>query len=157
MLFWGLFTERGEEVYKMPKAEEDIQKDKEKLLNSLKECSGIVTFACEKVGLSRQTFYRWYRDDSEFKERADAINELQIDIAEASLLKKIQKGDTTAIIFYLKTKGKSRGYTERKEIVAPDGVGVQVASKDFDVSKLSEEERKLLLSIAEKQDKSAKE
>ncbi len=97
----------------MPKAEEDIQKDKEKLLDSLKECSGIVTFACEKVGLSRQTFYRWYREDAEFKERADAINELQIDIAEASLLKKIQKGDTTAIIFYLKTKGKSRGYTER--------------------------------------------
>ena len=127
------------------------------MLTSLKDCSGIVTFACEKVGLSRQTFYRWYRDDSEFKERADAINELQIDIAEASLLKKIQKGDTTAIIFYLKTKGKSRGYTERKEIVAPDGVGVQVTSKDFDVSKLSEEERKLLLSIAEKQDKSAKE
>ena len=141
----------------MPKAEEDIQKDKEKLLDSLKECSGIVTFACEKVGLSRQTFYRWYREDADFKERADAINELQIDIAEASLLKKIQKGDTTAIIFYLKTKGKSRGYTERKEIVAPDGVGVQVTSKDFDVSKLSEEERKLLLSIEEKQDKAAKE
>ena len=52
----------------MPKAEEDIQKDKEKLLDSLKECSGIVTFACEKVGLSRQTFYRWYREDAEFKD-----------------------------------------------------------------------------------------
>ena len=141
----------------MPKAEEDIQKDKEKLLDSLKECSGIVTFACEKVGLSRQTFYRWYREDAEFKERADAINELQIDIAEASLLKKIQKGDITAIIFYLKTKGKSRGYTERKEIVAPDGVGVQVTGKDFDVSKLSEEERKVLLGIAEKKDQAAKE
>lgn len=155
MQYLELFTEIGEEVSKMPKAEEDIQKDKEKLLNSLKECSGIVTFACEKVGLSRQTFYRWYRDDAEFKERADAINELQIDIAEASLLKKIQKGDTTAIIFYLKTKGKSRGYTERKEIITPEGV--HVTNKDFDVSKLSEEERKVLLSIAEKQDKSAKE
>lgn len=141
----------------MPKKSEDIQRNKERLLISLKDCSGIVTFACEKVGLSRQTFYRWYREDAEFKERADAINELQIDIAEASLLKKIQKGDTTAIIFYLKTKGKSRGYTERKEIVAPDGVGVQVTSKDFDVSKLSDKERKLLLSIAEKQDKSSKE
>lgn len=140
----------------MPKAEEDIQKDKEKLLNSLKECSGIVTFACEKVGLSRQTFYRWYREDAEFKERVDAINELQIDVAEASLLKKIQKGDTTAIIFYLKTKGKDRGYSERREISIPGGVSVDVKN-DFDVSKLSDEERKVLLSIAEKQDKKAKE
>lgn len=140
----------------MPKHEEDVQKDKDRLLESLKECSGIVTFACEKVGLSRQTFYRWCRDDLEFKERVDAINELQIDVAEASLLKKIQKGDTTAIIFYLKTKGKDRGYSERREISIPGGVGVELKN-DFDVSKLSDEERKVLLKIAEKQDKKAKE
>lgn len=140
----------------MPKHEEDVQKDKERLLISLKDCSGIVTFACEKVRLSRQTFYRWYREDAEFKERVDAINELQIDVAEASLLKKIQKGDTTAIIFYLKTKGKDRGYSERREISIPGGVSVDVKN-DFDVSKLSDEERKVLLSIAEKQDKKAKE
>lgn len=140
----------------MPKHEEDVQKDKEKMLESLKECSGIVTFACEKVGLSRQTFYRWCRDDPEFKERVDAINELQIDVAEASILKKIQKGDTTAIIFYLKTKGKNRGYSERREISIPGGVDMNIKN-DFDVSKLSDEERKVLLSIAEKQDKKAKE
>lgn len=140
----------------MPKHEEDVQKDKEKLLVLLKECSGIVTFACEKAGLSRQTFYRWCRDDPEFKERVDAINELQIDVAEASLLKKIQSGDTTAIIFYLKTKGKDRGYSERREISIPGGVGVELKN-DFDVSKLSDEERKVLLKIAEKQDKKAKE
>lgn len=140
----------------MPKHEEDVQRDKDRLLISLKDCSGIVTFACEKVRLSRQTFYRWYREDAEFKERVDAINELQIDVAEASLLKKIQKGDTTAIIFYLKTKGKDRGYSERREISIPGGVSVDVKN-DFDVSKLSDEERKVLLSIAEKQDKKAKE
>lgn len=140
----------------MPRHEEDVQKDKERLLVSLKECSGIVTFACEKVGLSRQTFYRWCRDDQEFKDRVDAINELQIDVAEASLLKKIQNGDTTAIIFYLKTKSKDRGYSERREISIPGGVGVELKN-DFDVSKLSDEERKVLLKIAEKQDKKAKE
>lgn len=140
----------------MPRHEEDVQKDKERLLVSLKECSGIVTFACEKVGLSRQTFYRWCRDDPEFKERVDAINELQIDVAEASLLKKIQNGDTTAIIFYLKTKGKDRGYSERREISIPGGIGVDLKN-DFDVSRLSDEERKVLLNIAEKQDKKSKE
>lgn len=140
----------------MPRHAEDVQRDKERLLEKLKECSGIVTFACDKVGLSRQTFYRWCRDDQEFKERVDAINELQIDVAEASLLKKIQNGDTTAIIFYLKTKGKDRGYSERREISIPGGVGVDFKN-DFDVSRLSDEERKVLLKIAEKQDKKAKE
>lgn len=139
----------------MPKYDADIQKDKEKMLESLKECSGIVTYACEKAGFSRQTFYRWCKEDPEFKARADDISELQIDVAEASLLKKIQKGDTAAIIFYLKTKGKDRGYSERREVVVPGGVDIN--QKDFDVSKLSEEERSVLLRIAEKQDKEAKE
>lgn len=139
----------------MPKSDDDIQKDKMKLLESLKDSSGIITYACEKAGISRQTYYRWYREDPEFKARADDISELQIDVAEASLLKKIQKGDTAAIIFYLKTKGKDRGYSERREVVVPGGIDIN--QKDFDVSKLSEEERKVLLKIAEKQDKEAKE
>ena len=37
----------------MPKSDDDIQKDKEKLLASLKDSSGIVTYACEKAGFSR--------------------------------------------------------------------------------------------------------
>lgn len=139
----------------MPKSDNDIQKDKTKLLESLKDSSGIITYACEKAGISRQTYYRWYREDPEFKARADDISELQIDVAEASLLKKIQKGDTAAIIFYLKTKGKDRGYSERREVVVPGGIDIN--QKDFDVSRLSEEERKVLLKIAEKQDKEAKE
>lgn len=138
----------------MPKSNYDIQRDKEKLLTSLKDSSGIVTYACEKAGISRQTYYRWYREDPEFRARADDISELQIDVAEASLLKKIQKGDTAAIIFYLKTKGKDRGYSERREVVVPGGVQVK---SEFDLSNLSEEQRRLLLSIAEKQDKEAKE
>lgn len=32
------------------------------------------------------------------------------------LIKQIKRGNMTAVIFYLKTKGKSRGYIERHEI-----------------------------------------
>ena len=39
-----------------------------------------------------------------------------LDYAESKLVENIGKGDTTAIIFTLKTKGKSRGYIERSEV-----------------------------------------
>lgn len=131
----------------MPKKEADIQKDKEKLLNCLRETSGIVQFACEKAGISRTTYYNWYDDDDIFRERADDIKELQIDVAEAALLKKIKAEDTTAIIFYLKTQGRDRGYTERKEITGVNGDPIKIGN--FDISHLPEETRKMLLKIAD--------
>ncbi len=39
-----------------------------------------------------------------------------LDFMESRLLKAIDKGNVTAIIFYLKTKGKDRGYIEPQEI-----------------------------------------
>lgn len=79
----------------------------------MNESCGIVAAACEAAGISRGTFYRWCREDPEFKEQVDAVQETQIDYVESKLLKNITAGDTTAIIFYLKTKGKSRGYSNK--------------------------------------------
>jgi hypothetical protein len=39
-----------------------------------------------------------------------------LDFAESQLYKQIKDGSTTATIFYLKTKGKQRGYVERQQI-----------------------------------------
>lgn len=98
--------------------------------------------------ISRVTYYNYFKDDPVFRQKAEDIQELQIDVAEAALLKKIKKEDTTAIIFYLKTKGKSRGYSERFEIGGPGGGPIQV--EGFDPNSLSDEERKLFLKIAER-------
>jgi hypothetical protein len=42
--------------------------------------------------------------------------ELLLDLAESKLAENIKDNDNTAIIFYLKTKGKKRGYIERNEV-----------------------------------------
>ena len=71
--------------------------------------------ACKQANISRQTYYRWIEDES-FSELCDNVKEGLIDLAENQLLNKIKKGDITAIIFFLKCRGKKRGYTEKQEV-----------------------------------------
>jgi len=83
-------------------------------LISLEKSLGIITAAIEATGVSRAKYISWLNVDEEFSKRVDLIMEKQIDFVESKLLEKINKGDTTAITFYLKTKGKDRGYTEKQ-------------------------------------------
>ena len=89
--------------------------NKKEIIKSLEKSLGVVTSACKQVGISRVTFYEWYKNDIEFKEQVDDIQDIALDFAESQLHKQIQEGNTTATIFYLKTKGKNRGYIERIE------------------------------------------
>ena len=95
---------------------------KKALIEALEKSLGIVTTACKKVGIGRTTFYNYYNDDSEFKAQVDDIANMSLDFAESKLLEQIKDNSTAATIFYLKTKGKKRGYVERQEITGADGV-----------------------------------
>ena len=90
-----------------------MDENKQKFLEALNASYGIIAEACEAMHISRSTFYRWYKSDDEFKEQVDIVTETQIDYVESKLIRNISAGDTTAIIFYLKTKGKARGYSEK--------------------------------------------
>lgn len=88
---------------------------KQKFIEALREGRGIITYACQKTGISRQTYYNWCNADSDFKNLAEEVNETTIDLVESKLLSAINEDNLTAIIFYLKTKGKKRGYVEKTE------------------------------------------
>lgn len=128
--------------------DERVAQEKADLLQALANTSGIVSSACKAANVSRMTYYRWYNEDSDFREKADDIKELQKDFAESLILKKMKEGDTTMIIFYAKTQMKDRGYTERKEITGKDGEDL-IKGKEIDITKLSDEERKLLLRLGQ--------
>lgn len=79
---------------------------------------GNITNSCKAVGICRQTFYNWKLNDPDFVAELNAIEpeEQLMDLVEDKLVKKINEGDITALIFVAKTKGKKRGYIERTEV-----------------------------------------
>jgi hypothetical protein len=100
---------------------------------ALRASAGIVSAAAVKLGCTTRTV-RNYLDRSEALRAIEAeILEQNLDLAETKLLTAIRDGNLTAVIFYLKTKGKARGYTERSEVTGADGGPI-------DVTKLSDEE-----------------
>lgn len=64
-----------------------------------------ISVACENVGLSRNTVYRWCHEDPDFKVRLDeAINtgtESVSDLAESKLIAYINDGNLRAIQYWL--------------------------------------------------------
>ena len=89
---------------------------KKNLLAALEKSLGIVTTACKIVDCNRSTFYKYYNNDQDFKNAVDELENLTLDFVESKLHKQIKDDNTTATIFYLKTKGKKRGYVERREV-----------------------------------------
>lgn len=87
--------------------------NKAEMLKALEQSLGIVTKACLAVGIERKTHYLWLENDADYAASVAAIQEQALDHVEDKLFKLIDGMETAAVIFYLKTKGKSRGYIER--------------------------------------------
>jgi hypothetical protein len=89
---------------------------KKEMLAALKDTLGVVSPACEMVGISRNTHYVWMKEDEEYKLSVDDLLEFQMDFVESKLFTNINNGDISSTIFYLKTKAKKRGYFEKSNI-----------------------------------------
>ena len=93
---------------------------------------GNVSKACQIVGVTRKTFYEYRNTDPVFAAQCEDIDEDNLDFAEDKLRQLIngvtvavqgedgeavytQAPNVTATIFFLKTKGKKRGYVEKTE------------------------------------------
>ena len=89
---------------------------KKMLIESLENSLGIVSTACTKVNISRSSFYKWYKEDEDFRKKVDEIDNVKLDFVESQLFKNIQKEKERSIIFYLQHKGHKRGYIQQQNI-----------------------------------------
>jgi len=94
---------------------------KESILEALEKSLGVVTMACKSADVPRSTYYKWLKEDEEFSKAVKDIENIALDFGESQLHKQIKDGNTSATIFFLKTKGKKRGYIERSELDLTSG------------------------------------
>lgn len=89
---------------------------KKAMIAALEKSLGVVSSAAKVAGISRDTHYRWIKDDEDYANQVNDLSEVALDFAESSLHRQIQAGQTAATIFFLKCKGRGRGYIEKQEI-----------------------------------------
>lgn len=107
---------------------EPVEK-KEKFLEVYKAKNRLATRACKAFGMSRSNFYFWCKTDPDFKSRVEEIEDMQIDYVEDKLFEQIDKGSEKSIQFYLKYKGRKKGYTNQLDIKS-EGITFNFISDD---------------------------
>jgi hypothetical protein len=93
---------------------------KQDVAKSIEQLSGNMSAIARKHDKSRAWMYEYIRNNGLWNIVEDA-REKMVDNVESSLYQQALAGNTTAMIFFLKTQGKKRGYVERSEITGADG------------------------------------
>lgn len=96
------------------------------VIEAVKGSKGFVTTIAKALGCSRMHVYRLIEKYPTAKEALENEREGNKDFVEGKLMQQIDAGNITAIIFYLKTQGKDRGYIERTEITGAEGGPLKV-------------------------------
>lgn len=113
------------------------RKRKRILLKALEENKGLVTFACKSCNISKQSYYKYFHADPEFRKLVEQIQENVLDFAEHCLYRNMNQGSDSSTIFYLKCRGRSRGYIEKQDI---QNTIINDPLAGIDRSKLSDEQ-----------------
>lgn len=89
---------------KTSRVEQRQAKGKAAILEILEEIP-VVRVACAKAGISRATYYRWLKDDQNFRKKVDQCKKLGVqmvnDMAESVLISAIQAKNVKIAIYWL--------------------------------------------------------
>jgi hypothetical protein len=95
---------------KVPVKKEKNEPTPEQLIKALNNHRGNVTVTARALKCDRAAVVKMIETNPELKDIILRARESIIDEAEKSLIKNIQDGNVTSIIFVLKTLGRARGY-----------------------------------------------
>lgn len=86
-------------------------------IEALRAARGLVSVAAERLGVTQSGVYKAIQRYPELREVQEEATEKMLDFAEAKLYQHIADDNLQATMFYLKTRGKHRGFVEKQEQV----------------------------------------
>ena len=96
----------------------------EQVEDAIKESGGYLTTAADLLNCKVDTVRKYLRESKQLREILFETRERYLDVAETELIKMMKqdtdnKAKITALIFYLKSQGKERGWIDRADWVKP--------------------------------------
>ena len=90
---------------------------KEEFYKIYRANGGFSYAAAKQVGVPYSTCHYWMNSDPNFKDITEEVKGTMLDMAEKELFQRATKfkDRDACLLFYMKTKGRERGYIERQE------------------------------------------
>lgn len=89
-----------------------LRGNKKRMILALAEEKGVVKYACKKVGISRETHYRWLAEDPKYKKRYEGLKDEVDDVFEAAFIQMAIDKNPQVVCQAARTRLKHRGYGE---------------------------------------------
>jgi hypothetical protein len=127
----------------LPATKIQTARSKKRFLRAWEQTHGYALTACKVAGISEPTYYAWLKSDPEFKAKTLELEEHDFKIVENALFRRIRQGSDRLIEYYLKVRGKNKGY----------GLEVNLNHKfecNLNFENLTDEEVKTLIRLMEK-------
>lgn len=111
-------------------ANRQLRYSNEDILAAIPGTGGLFSLIANRIGCSRSLIQKRLARSPTLRQAYNDECEKMLDVAESKLLAAIQAGDMGMVCFYLRTKGKNRGYAPRQELTGSDGEAINVKNVD---------------------------
>ena len=85
---------------------------------ALRQGAGVYTVAALRLKCAPNTVKNYVERSAKLKAVCEEIVEMNLDVAESKLLAALSEGNLQAVMFFLRTKGRARGYGDKLEVSA---------------------------------------